>query len=194
MMMRLRSNFQCTRKPNTLLHQRDTLKKFGRSPTQQRSFQSVLPSSTTSILLVLCNQASSGLMIVNFINTHFPPEDKIHLPKIVATIIDLVQKFIPLVPNGFIHVQRIEGVEIVHHVDDEVTKAKIHNHFEATKRGTCAICLDDFEVGRNTSRLPCLHVFHGPCIQCIVEWLDIDHHCPLCRYPLAPELVPWFSA
>ncbi|KAM5549108.1 putative E3 ubiquitin-protein ligase RHA1A [Rosa sericea] len=52
--------------------------------------------------------------------------------------------------------------------------------------------MDGFEVGRNTSRLPCLHVFHGPCI---IKWLEIDLHCPLCRYSFKlPELAPWFDA
>ncbi|KAL6223901.1 hypothetical protein ACLB2K_002758 [Fragaria x ananassa] len=130
-------------------------------------------------------------MIMHFVKTHFPPEDKVQLPRIVAAIVHLVRNSIPSVPNGYIQVQRLQGTEIVHHVDDEVTKAYLRNRFEATKHGTCAICLDDFEVGRHTSRLPCLHVFHGPCI---LKWLKIDLHCPLCRYSVTPELAPWFNA
>ncbi|PRQ23266.1 putative transcription factor C2H2 family [Rosa chinensis] len=137
-------------------------------------------------------QSSSGRMIVDFIDTHFPPQHKIHVPKVVEKIIDLVQSAIPLVPKDFIDVRRIEEIEILRHPYSEAAKAYIRNRFQATKRGTCAICMDDFEVGRNTSRLPCLHVFHGPCI---VKWLEIDLHCPLCRYSFKlRELAPWFDA
>ena len=42
----------------------------------------------------------------------------------------------------------------------------------------CAICLEEVEVGKRTLTLSCGHVYH---IACIVEWLDVDSSCPLCR-------------
>ncbi|PRQ36204.1 putative transcription factor C2H2 family [Rosa chinensis] len=48
----------------------------------------------------------------------------------------------------------------------------------------CGICMDDFEDGliaTIATRFPCLHIFHG---HCILRWLETDHKCPLCRYPL----------
>lgn len=44
----------------------------------------------------------------------------------------------------------------------------------------CAICLEDFVDGRIT-RLPCAHYYH---LHCIVQCLEINHLCPLCRYPM----------
>jgi len=44
----------------------------------------------------------------------------------------------------------------------------------------CAICLADFEVHCLVSRLPCGHVFHGPCIR---RWFSAQARCPLCRCP-----------
>ncbi|XP_004298505.1 PREDICTED: E3 ubiquitin-protein ligase RING1-like [Fragaria vesca subsp. vesca] len=41
---------------------------------------------------------------------------------------------------------------------------------------TCAICLDGFD-GKPITRLPCTHHFH---VDCIVQWLEIDHVCPYC--------------
>ncbi|XP_017698444.1 E3 ubiquitin-protein ligase DZIP3-like [Phoenix dactylifera] len=44
----------------------------------------------------------------------------------------------------------------------------------------CAICLEEFEVGRGVSRLPCSHAFHSRCFD---QWLMRSHRCPLCRRP-----------
>lgn len=68
---------------------------------------------------------------------------------------------------------------------------------------TCAICkeghdLDHLDVvqaqdhgkpSTNTTRLPCLHIYHE---NCIVHWLKISHLCPLCRYamPIVEEGEP----
>ncbi|KAM5572268.1 hypothetical protein ABKV19_012365 [Rosa sericea] len=54
----------------------------------------------------------------------------------------------------------------------------------------CAICkerLDHFAVEEGTdqqlmiTRLPCSHLYH---VDCIAQWLESNHLCPLCRYPL----------
>lgn len=78
----------------------------------------------------------------------------------MARLIHLIQNStgsIPLPPNSVIDVQRCDGIKILHRVIDEEKKARLD-----TRRGTCEICMDDFEVGLNASRLPCLHVFQGP--------------------------------
>ncbi|XP_028776318.1 E3 ubiquitin-protein ligase TTC3-like [Neltuma alba] len=49
----------------------------------------------------------------------------------------------------------------------------------------CAICLEDFKVGfLEVTRLPCSHLFHKACI---VEWLQSDGICPLCRFRMPIE-------
>jgi len=43
---------------------------------------------------------------------------------------------------------------------------------------TCMICLNDFSIGDDCRRLPCRHVFHGPCVD---EWLRRCTDCPICK-------------
>ncbi|CAK7325112.1 unnamed protein product [Dovyalis caffra] len=45
----------------------------------------------------------------------------------------------------------------------------------------CAICLKEFIVGEDVTRMPCLHAYHG---DCILKWLNNSHFCPSCRCPM----------
>lgn len=45
----------------------------------------------------------------------------------------------------------------------------------------CPICLDKFNDGFEVTRMPCLHVYHGDCID---RWLVRSRICPLCRSPI----------
>ncbi|KAJ3704488.1 hypothetical protein LUZ61_008193 [Rhynchospora tenuis] len=49
---------------------------------------------------------------------------------------------------------------------------------------SCAVCLDDFEIGTEAKELPCRHKFHA---SCIFPWLDLHSTCPVCRYQLPAE-------
>eukprot|EP00937_MAST-01D_sp_MAST-1D-sp2_P005857 g5857.t1 len=51
----------------------------------------------------------------------------------------------------------------------------------ACSEGRCAICLDDWSVSDNVTRLPCQHTF---CRDCIVTWLRHKDRCPLCNAPV----------
>lgn len=45
----------------------------------------------------------------------------------------------------------------------------------------CAVCLDDIEVldeNHNRVTLACNHLFHS---ECIGQWLERHHNCPICR-------------
>ncbi|KAL6175461.1 hypothetical protein ACLB2K_052102 [Fragaria x ananassa] len=44
----------------------------------------------------------------------------------------------------------------------------------------CVICMEDFKAGVEATCLPCQHFYHG---DCIVQWLEINHQFPLCRFP-----------
>ena len=46
---------------------------------------------------------------------------------------------------------------------------------------TCAVCLDDCEVGEEIRTLPCMHIFHSHCIE---EWLAVRLDCPMCKFDL----------
>ncbi|KAL6131159.1 hypothetical protein ACLB2K_069537 [Fragaria x ananassa] len=144
----------------------------------------------TSIL-----QSPSGRMMIDFINTHFPSKDKpLLVPKLVATLVELVQSSIGSETEGFIDVRKCETVEILLHLnDDEATRPCMQGYFEATRCGTCAICLEDYEIGHDDGvRLPCVHGFHG---SCIYEWLMINSRCPVCCDTFSEtELIPWFNA
>jgi len=43
---------------------------------------------------------------------------------------------------------------------------------------TCSICLSDYEFGQVIKILPCMHKFHG---QCIDMWLGEHNTCPVCK-------------
>ncbi|XP_022737343.1 E3 ubiquitin-protein ligase RING1-like [Durio zibethinus] len=45
----------------------------------------------------------------------------------------------------------------------------------------CAICLEKIKGEELAKSMPCGHVYHG---DCIVEWLETSHLCPLCRYAM----------
>jgi len=46
-------------------------------------------------------------------------------------------------------------------------------------QNTCAICLEEFEIGAYYKKLPkCHHSFHAICID---QWLSSRAACPVCR-------------
>lgn len=47
---------------------------------------------------------------------------------------------------------------------------------------TCPICLDEFKIRERVVTLPCGHEFDDTCI---LDWFDINHVCPLCRFELS---------
>lgn len=76
----------------------------------------------------------------------------------------------------------IEGLESLLEIQDDVIR----------QTASCAICLEDFraagagvvvvdEQQPSITRLPCGHHYH---LHCIVQCLEINHLCPLCRYPM----------
>ncbi|XP_050222784.1 probable E3 ubiquitin-protein ligase RHC2A [Mercurialis annua] len=64
----------------------------------------------------------------------------------------------------------------------ELEKLAVHN-----PEYSCRICLDEIEMGNEAIRMPCSHCYHH---DCIVQWLQISHSCPICRYEMPAELEP----
>jgi len=42
----------------------------------------------------------------------------------------------------------------------------------------CTVCLCEYEDKEEVRRLPCMHLFHLPCID---QWLSTNKRCPICR-------------
>ncbi|XP_004305948.1 PREDICTED: E3 ubiquitin-protein ligase RNF181-like [Fragaria vesca subsp. vesca] len=68
----------------------------------------------------------------------------------------------------------VQGLERVMTLDSDIL----------TRSPTCAVCLEDFEQQLPITQLPCTHHFHLPCI---VQCLERNHFCPLCRYVMPME-------
>ncbi|KAL5545024.1 hypothetical protein UlMin_008808 [Ulmus minor] len=69
---------------------------------------------------------------------------------------------------------------------EELEEVKIESSDTITT--DCRICLEDFLSTLNCDgqeqkvvRLPCTHLFHK---DCIVQWLETSHFCPLCRFAM----------
>ena len=63
---------------------------------------------------------------------------------------------------------------------DEMLKSvqDISECADLTNDDECPICMDGFDEKRGI-RITCEHAFHK---ECIVEWLQGDNRCPVCRY------------
>lgn len=54
-------------------------------------------------------------------------------------------------------------------------------------KAECSICMESVGVGDEVTQLPCLHWFHG---QCIEMWLSQHNTCPHCRRPITADSQP----
>lgn len=50
----------------------------------------------------------------------------------------------------------------------------------------CTICLEEYQKGEELIVLPCIHLFHKPCI---VNWLKKQNSCPICKFKLTFENI-----
>ena len=61
----------------------------------------------------------------------------------------------------------------------EMNFEEIQSQRTTDNAGTCAICLNEFEMNDQVMVMPgCRHVFHSICIR---QWLDLQRVCPFCR-------------
>ena len=48
----------------------------------------------------------------------------------------------------------------------------------------CVICLEEFTPKEKVTSLPCIHLFHTPCIK---NWIKNNNTCPICKFELTAE-------
>jgi hypothetical protein len=61
---------------------------------------------------------------------------------------------------------------------DELKTLKYEPGVIPSDNMTCAICLDDYELGNEIRLLPCNHHFHKDCAD---RWLKLNKSCPFCK-------------
>ena len=47
--------------------------------------------------------------------------------------------------------------------------------------------ISEFEEDEDVRRLPCMHLFHVPCVD---QWLGLNKRCPICRVDIEAQLCP----
>ena len=48
-------------------------------------------------------------------------------------------------------------------------------------------CILEFEEEEDVRRLPCMHLFHVPCVD---QWLGLNKRCPICRVDIEAQHCP----
>lgn len=54
----------------------------------------------------------------------------------------------------------------------------------ASSLQTCVICLGEYEEGEEVRMLPCMHLFHAPCVD---QWLRVNRVCPVCKHDVTED-------
>lgn len=63
---------------------------------------------------------------------------------------------------------------------DEIPTVTVSQYHIDTKL-QCSVCWEDFKLSEPVKQLPCLHLYHAPCI---IPWLELHGTCPICRQHL----------
>ncbi|XP_019875517.1 E3 ubiquitin-protein ligase Iruka [Aethina tumida] len=72
--------------------------------------------------------------------------------------------------------ETIDALAVVK-VDEEQVNSKLQ----------CSVCWEDFVLREEVRQLPCLHIYHEPCIR---PWLELHGTCPICRQNLQNAADP----
>ncbi|KAL0690559.1 hypothetical protein Bca4012_090238 [Brassica carinata] len=67
---------------------------------------------------------------------------------------------------------------------DALLTVKVTLDMLNSEMNQCAVCMDEFEDGRDVKQMPCKHVFHQ---DCLMPWLELHNSCPVCRYELPTD-------
>ncbi|XP_076646754.1 E3 ubiquitin-protein ligase Iruka isoform X2 [Halictus rubicundus] len=63
---------------------------------------------------------------------------------------------------------------------DEIPTTTV-SQSEVDSKMQCSVCWEDFKLSEPVKQLPCLHLYHAPCI---LPWLELHGTCPICRQNL----------
>jgi len=85
--------------------------------------------------------------------------------------------------------QAISSLQILRHKGKD-TEIPVLEGREPSETATCAICLCDFETNEELRLLPCVHLFHKPCIDVWIRRQGLAASCPLCKRLLLPRHAP----
>jgi len=83
-------------------------------------------------------------------------------------------------PHKFKHIPREK-------TENEKDDKKDEKKDEDLQVDKCTICLCEFEEDEYVRRLPCMHLFHVPCVD---QWLGLNKRCPICRVDIEAQLCP----
>ena len=86
-------------------------------------------------------------------------------------------------------IMRLDGV-----LNVKRTSPEFVNHMIArltTQDGFCVICTSPIPAGEDIFPLPCGHSFH---LECIKQWLLVDHTCPSCRFELMTKDADYWAS
>ena len=54
-------------------------------------------------------------------------------------------------------------------------------------KNICTLSFIEFEEDEDVRRLPCMHLFHVPCVD---QWLGLNKRCPICRVDIEAQHCP----
>lgn len=76
-----------------------------------------------------------------------------------------------------LHVRLSEENNVSPRIVEQIKNNKV-DHKVIKKETCCSICLEDFDENKEIVFLDCDHIYHT---DCIIEWINKDPTCPLCR-------------
>ncbi|XP_009771481.2 E3 ubiquitin-protein ligase RING1-like [Nicotiana sylvestris] len=122
-------------------------------------------------------------------------------PKRIPIVLDIIHRIPQAIPNPYQNyyedelIEQVAGLSLEEsefvpvpasaYAIEALEKVKVEKmiNMEENVGENCSICFDMLisEGIIEVTRMPCKHLFHGGCI---VQWLEKNHVCPLCRFKM----------
>lgn len=85
------------------------------------------------------------------------------------------------IANTVVLTESMEEAQFVPATNDAIESLENVKLEDCDTVKTCVICQIDFNRGMEVTKLPCDHMYHQ---ECIVQWLETSHMCPMCRHAM----------